>query len=69
MDVPRVQDGHVLEDLVGALPPATTGMVQGLEDVGGGEVGEGSAVPDGLHPRIRLTDLLERGRLEPEAHP
>ena len=28
------------------------GMVQGSEDVGDGEVWEGSVVPDGLHPDI-----------------
>ena len=37
----------------GALPPGLTGMVQLLEEVCGGESGESSAVPDGLHPRIR----------------
>ena len=36
----------------GSLPPARAGMMQILEDVGGGEAGEGSAVPDRLHPGI-----------------
>ena len=42
-------------------------MVQGMEDVVSGEVGEGSAVPYGLIPGIRPLDLPERGRLGPEA--
>ena len=42
-------------------------MVQGLEDVGGGESGEGSAFPDGLYPGIQPPYILEYGRLGPEA--
>ena len=37
----------------GTLPPVTVGVVQVSEDVGGGESGEVSAVPDGLNPGIR----------------
>ena len=51
----------------GALPSATKGLVQGLEDVGGSEAVEFSAVPDGLHPGIRPADLPERGRPGPKA--
>ena len=36
----------------GALPSATEGVVQGSEDVGNGEEGEGIAVLDRLHPGI-----------------
>ena len=50
-----------------ALPPATLGMMQGSEDVGDGETGYGSEVPDGLHPGIRPPDIPERGHLIPEA--
>ena len=48
-----------LEDL--ALPPAMAGVIQGLKDVGGGEAGEGSEIPDGLHHGIQPPDLPERG--------
>ena len=50
-----------------ALPPATVGVVKGLEEVGSGEAGEGSEVPDGLHPGIRPPDLPERGFPGPKA--
>ena len=50
-----------------SLPTATSGIVQGLEDVGIGESREGSAVLDGLHSGIRPPDLSERGPLGPEA--
>ena len=51
----------------GKIIPATAGVVQGLEDVGSGEVGEGSEVPDGLHTGIRPSDLPERGHPGPKA--
>ena len=41
--------------------------MKGSEDVGDGELGESSVVPDGLHPGIQLSDLLERGRPGHEA--
>ena len=37
-------------------------MGQGTEDVEHGKGGEGSPVPDGLHPRDRPPSLLERVR-------
>ena len=51
----------------GTLPPETTGVVSGSEDVGNGVAGEGSEVPDGLHSGIRPSDLLERGCPGPKA--
>ena len=36
----------------GVLTPEAEGVVQGLDDVDGGKAGEGSAVPDVLHPGI-----------------
>ena len=50
----------------GAQTPVMTVVVQGLEDVGGGESGKGSAVPEGLQPGIRTPDLPECGRTRPE---
>ena len=38
-------------------------MVKGSKDIGGDKAGEGSEVPDGLHPEIQPPDLPERGRL------
>ena len=45
-----------------ALPPAPAQMGQGTEDVEHGQGGEGSLVPDGLHPRDRSPSLLEHFR-------
>ena len=45
----------------------TAGVVQGLEDLSGGESGEGSEVAYRIHPGIRPPDLIERGRPGPEA--
>ena len=46
----------------GELPPANVGVVQVLEDVGGGEAGESISVPYGLHPGIRPAYLPEHDR-------
>ena len=43
------------------------GVVQVSEDMGSGEVGEGSEVPSGLNPGIRPPYLPERGHLGPKA--
>ena len=49
----------------GALPTATTGVVQGSEDVRDVEAREGSTVLDGTHPGILPPDLSELVRLGP----
>ena len=43
------------------------GMVKGSENVGDGDIWEGSVVSDGLHPGIQPPDLPERGCLGPNA--
>ena len=45
-----------------ALPPLPAQVGQGTEDVEHDKGGEGSPVPDGLHPRDRPPSLLERAR-------
>ena len=44
-----------------------TGVVQGSDDVGGGEAGKGSEVTGRLNPGIQPPDLPDRGRPGPEA--
>ena len=62
----RGSDGK-LGGSCGKLRPETVGVVQGSEDVGSGESGKGSEVPDGLYPEIQPSDLPERGCPRPKA--
>ena len=50
-------DGGGIGGRVGPLPPATVTMVPVWEDMKHGAVGEGSAVPDELHPGDILSSL------------
>ena len=51
----------------GPLPPAKASMVPGREDVEHGLVGEGGAVPDGIHPGDVSSSLQERDHTGPTA--
>ena len=61
-----VFDGGRIIRHISTLPAATDPLVTGREDVEHYEVGEGGAVPDGLHSGDRLLFLQECGRLGPK---